>query len=117
MAQKVQVFLVCDLHEGEVEGDETLSFSLDGTAYEMDVCEEHAAEVRDAFAPYVGAARRANRAVSASRAPARKGARAQSYTDKIRVTAMRDWGRENGFEVSERGRLSKAVISAYEAAH
>src|SRR4051794_17591558 len=65
MAQRVQVLLVCDLHEGDEEGTETIAFSLDGAAYEIDVCDAHAAELRDAFAPYVGQARRAGRSAPA----------------------------------------------------
>ncbi|MFP5219667.1 MAG: histone-like nucleoid-structuring protein Lsr2 [Actinomycetes bacterium] len=120
MAQKVQVLLVCDLHDDEVEGSETVAFGLDGSTYEIDVCEEHAAELRDAFAPYVGAARRAGRGAVA---PAqRRGGRGAGRAgggagDKQRVQDIREWARANGFKVSDRGRLSAAVIEAYDAAH
>ncbi len=121
MAQKVQVMLVCDLHEEEVEGVETVVFSLDGAAYEVDACEEHAVALRDAFAPYVGAARRSGRAPSAPaqrRARAAKsGTAAPSGNNRARVQEIRDWARSHGHTVSERGRLSGAVTAAYEAAH
>ena len=120
MAQKVQVLLVCDLHDDEVEGAETVAFGLDGSAYEIDVCEDHAAELRDAFAPYVGAARRAGRAPAApsQRRPGRPAGRAAGGGgDKQRVQDIREWARSNGHKVSERGRLSAAVVEAYEAAH
>ena len=114
MAQKVQVLLVCDLDEGDVEGTETVTFALDGAAYEIDVCDAHAAELRDAFAPYVGAARRAGR----TSAPARRGrAAARPAAGKDRTTAIREWARKNGHQVSDRGRLSASVVAAYEAAH
>ena len=123
MAQKVQVMLVCDLHDDEVEGVETIAFGLDGSSYELDACEEHASALRDAFAPYVGAARRAGRAPAA---PARRsGGRAKAdgaapsggNGGKERVQEIREWARSNGHTVSERGRLSGAVVAAYEAAH
>jgi len=119
MAQKVQVMLVCDLHEDEVEGAETVAFGLDGTSYEIDACEEHAAQLRDAFAPYVGAARRAGRAPATARRPARSGSPrpAASGSDRERVQAIREWARSHGHQVSERGRLSATVLQAYEAAH
>jgi hypothetical protein len=119
MAQKVQVMLVCDLHEDEVEGVETVAFGLDGTSYEIDACEEHAAQLRDAFAPYVGAARRAGRAPATARRPARSGSPrpAASGSDRERVQAIREWARSQGHQVSERGRLSATVLQAYEAAH
>ena len=123
MAQKVQVLLVCDLHDDaaddEVEGTETVAFGLDGSAYEIDVCEEHAAELRDAFAPYVGAARRAGRAPGApsQRRAGRSSSGRATGSDKQRVQDIREWARTHGHKVSERGRLSAVVIEAYEAAH
>ncbi len=120
MAQRVQVLLVCDLHEDEVEGTETVALGLDGSSYEIDVCEEHAAQLRDAFAPYVGAARRAGRAASGppSRRSSRGGSRpAPAGSDRERVQAIREWARSQGHEVSNRGRLSAEVLAAYESAH
>jgi hypothetical protein len=120
MAQKVQVLLVCDLHEDEVEGVETIAFGLDGSSYELDACEQHAGEMREAFARYVGAARRAGRPAAGS--SARRASRGTSRStasggDRERVQAVREWARANGHSVSERGRLSSAVIEAYDAAH
>jgi hypothetical protein len=119
MAQKVQVLLVCDLHEGDVEGEETVTFGLDGSSYEIDVCAEHAAELRDAFASYVGAARRAGRSGGgAARPRAARGTRSGGGgADRERVQEIREWARKNGHQVSERGRLSAAVVEAYEKAH
>jgi hypothetical protein len=119
MAQKVQVLLVCDLHEDEVEGVETVAFGLDGSAYEIDTCEQHAAELRDAFARYVGSARRAGRPAAGSpRRTSRGSSRlAAAGSDRERVQAIREWARSNGHQVSERGRLSSAVTAAYAAAH
>src|SRR3954469_16160473 len=59
MAQRIQVLLVCDLHDDETPGTETVTFTLDGSAYEIDLCEQHAVKMRERFAPYVGAGRRA----------------------------------------------------------
>ncbi|MCW2714759.1 MAG: putative lysyl tRNA synthetase-like protein [Frankiales bacterium] len=119
MAQKISVLLVCDLHDDEVEGNETIAFGLDGSAYEVDVCADHAAQVRDAFAPFVGAARRAGRpsAATAARRPARTGRVAASGSDRELVQAKREWARKNGFTVSDRGRLSAELLAAYDAAH
>jgi hypothetical protein len=119
MAQKVQVMLVCDLHEDEVEGSETIAFALDGSAYEIDVCEQHGGELRDAFAPYVGAARRAGRpaATAAPRRSGRGSSRSSGGNDRERVQAIREWARANGHKVSERGRLSSSLVEAYEKAH
>ena len=116
MAQKVQVLLVCDLHDTEVEGSEAITFSVDGSAYEIDVCADHAAQLRDSFAPYIGAARRAGRPAPRSGAAPRRSRAGRGRGDD-RVGQIREWARNNGHQVSERGRLSASLVEAYEAAH
>lgn len=117
MAQKVQVLLVCDLHDDEVEGTETVAFGLDGSSFEIDVCDVHAGELRNAFAPFVGAARRAGRSAPASAQRRTGRPKAAGSGDRERVQEMREWGRTHGHKVSERGRLSATLVEAYEAAH
>ena len=56
MAQITEVRLVDDLDGGEAA--ESVAFSIDGKSYEIDLSEKHAAALRDAFAPFVGSARR-----------------------------------------------------------
>ena len=54
MAQQVSVTLVDDLDGSEAA--ETVSFGLDGRAYEIDLSVDNAARLRDAIAPFVAAA-------------------------------------------------------------
>jgi hypothetical protein len=115
MAQRVQVLLVCDLHEGDVEGTETITFGLDGSAYEIDVCDVHGKELRDAYAPFVGAGRRAGRTPGGGQRGAGRGRRSRG--DGNRVAEVREWARSNGHQVSERGRIASTVQEAYDAAH
>jgi hypothetical protein len=118
MAQKVSVVLVDDLDGSEAV--ETISFTLDGSSYEIDLNAANSDALRDAFAPWVGAARRAGRGPSgpAVRRSSRSGGRpAATGSDRERVQAIREWARRNGYKVSERGRLSADVLAAYEAAH
>src|SRR3954451_18450052 len=121
MAQKIQVLLVCDMHDGEVEGTETIAFGLDGSSYEIDVCADHAAALRDAAAPFVGADRRPGRAnaVAAGRRTGRSGRTpgATRAGERNNVAEIRDWARKNGHQVSERGRIAAGVLQAYDAAH
>lgn len=108
MAQKVQVFLTDDLEDGEVEATETVSFALDGQSYEIDLCDENAVKLREAFAVYVGAARRATRN-SSPKAPRQT----RLGPDPREV---REWAQKQGIGVPERGRLPKDVTEKYEAA-
>lgn len=111
MAQRVQVLLVCDMHDGDSEAAETVSFSVDGSSYEIDLCTNHAGQLRDSFAPFVGAGRRA----SGSRGRGRR--RGSHSKSEGRGNEIREWARQNGIAVSERGRISANVISKYDAAH
>jgi Lsr2 len=116
MAQKIEVRLVCDMHDGDVDGTETLTFGLDGSSYEIDLCDAHAAELRDVVAPFVGAGRRAGRGSAATGSRrGRRGAGGGAQRDNI--AEIRDWARKNGHQVSERGRIAAGVLEAYDAAH
>ena len=109
MAQRVNVILVDDLDGSDAA--ETVSFGLDGVDYEIDLNDDHAAELREALALYVGHGRRTGgRRRRGQAASANASAGATSAAD------IRAWARENGWDVSERGRVSAEVRSAYESA-
>ena len=107
MAQKVQVILVDDIDGGSAT--ETVSFSLDGTAYEIDLNQANASRMRDALAPYVGTARRLG-----GRSSAGKG-RSRGRNNK--TAEIRAWARDNGHKVNERGRIPGDIVAAYEKSH
>ena len=110
MAQRVQVILVCDLHDDETAGTQTVAFGLNGSAYEIDLCDAHAAELRDGFARYVGAARRAGgRNARAGRRRSRPGGG--------EAAQIREWARDQGLPVPERGRIPADLAEKYAAAH
>ena len=58
MAQKVVVELVDDLDGTASEDINTVTFSLDGANYEIDLTENNAERLRGSLARYLGAARR-----------------------------------------------------------
>jgi hypothetical protein len=117
MARKVQVILSDDLDEN-VPADETVSFSLDGTNYEIDLSDKNAEELRDAFSRYVQAARKVGRASGRASGGGRSRATGGGgRMDREQAGAIRDWARKNGHAVSDRGRIPASVVEAYEAAH
>ena len=95
MARKVQVILSDDLDEN-VEADETVSFSLDGTSYEIDLADKNAKEMRDAFATYVAAARKVGRCDRAVRWRALPRSRRPHRMDREQAGAIRDWAARTG---------------------
>jgi hypothetical protein len=110
MVQRVTTVVVCDLpHDGEVGGNETVSFAVDGAAYEIDVCSAHAKELHDSFSAYIEHARRLT--AGARRRKARSG------PSRERSSEIREWARGTGKKVSERGRIPQSIIQEYEATH
>ncbi|MFC5997432.1 Lsr2 family protein [Quadrisphaera sp. GCM10027208] len=112
MAQKVQVVLVDDLDGGEAE--ETVSFALDGVSYEIDLNTANAARLREELAPWVGHARRVGGRSSARRSRQSSSSSGGRSGETARI---REWARSNGYQVSDRGRISAQVMEAYRAAH
>ena len=105
MAQKVEVTLIDDLDGGKA--DETVSFSLDGAQYVIDLSSKHAMQLHESLAKYVGAARKEKSTRLGGRG-ARRGTAATSAGPD--VSEVRAWAKAQGYEVSERGRVSKDLI-------
>ena len=106
MAQRRLVEFVDDLVGGSA--DETLSFGLDESLYELDLSAGNADALRKALAPYVVAGRRA-RPLTSVRA-LRPGA--DGGVDSPRFAK---WALACGVPVNRRGRIPAHVRRAYEA--
>jgi Lsr2 len=110
VAQKVVVELFDDV-DG-TKAVETVTFALDGRAYEIDLSEKNAAKLRKALAPYAevgrrqGGSRRDAKRISTSR-----------DTNRPDPSAVRAWAESQGIEVAARGRVPAEVIEKYQAAH
>lgn len=122
MARKIIHQLIDDI-DGAVLDDgagETMSLALDGRAYEIDLSEKNAQALRDALKPWIDAGRRVSAGgTQADRGRGRRGSQAnQSRAGAKRdLSAVRSWARENGHEVSDRGRVPASVLEAYDAAN
>jgi hypothetical protein len=111
MTQRTVVTLEDDLTGGEAH--ETVSFALDGKAYEIDLSDKNAAALRETLAPFIGSARRAGRINVPA---ARRGAPLRHVATDLDPAAVRAWAASNGHEVSPRGRISRAIQDAFKAA-
>jgi hypothetical protein len=112
MAQQTTVRFVDDLDGSEASG--TFDFSLEGRQYQIDLSDENAAKLRDALAPFIDVARKTG-------GRGRRNQRQTAMTDKgvqanrAESHAIREWAREHGHKVSDRGRIPKSVLEAYKA--
>ncbi|MDY6056043.1 Lsr2 family protein [Micrococcus sp.] len=94
MAQRTEVVLVDDIDGTPAE--ETVQFALDGRHYEIDLSRENARELRELLRPYM-----------------RKGRAVAPPSPKLEAAQIRKWAAENGYEVSNRGRLHRDIVEAY----
>jgi len=111
MAQRVKIILEDDLDGSPAE--ETVTFGLDGVTYEIDLSTDNAAKLRDELAPWVGHARRSGGRKTSG---AGRGS-SSSAAKRTDLAAVRDWARKNGYEVSDRGRISAEIQAAYDKAN
>lgn len=112
MAQKTIVELVDDLDGGKA--DESLTFSLDGVEYAIDLSAKNAGKLRDALAQFVGHAQRVGgrkQRGAGTRTPVKAGG------DKAQNQAIREWARSQGKQISDRGRIPAELIAEFQAAH
>lgn len=110
MARRVQVILIDDVDGGEAV--ETVTFALDGVHYEIDVSEANAARFRGDLGSWVERASR----VGGRRQSGGGAGLATHPARREELTRIRRWGRENGYQVSDRGRVSRELQDAYAAA-
>lgn len=111
MARQVITTLIDDL-DGK-KADRTVEFSLDGTAYTIDLSDANAGKLRKALDPFITAGTRVGR--GSGRRPAAAPSRTAGSRDENK--AIREWAARNGHQISERGRIPQSVSDAYRAAH
>jgi nucleoid-associated protein Lsr2 len=111
VAQKITTLFIDDIDGGAAEG--TVRFSLDGTEYEIDLNAQHSEELRSALGKYVTHARKVGGTARRGRAAGRVGRGAVST---LNTTEIRNWARENGIDIKDRGRVPADVVAKYQAA-
>lgn len=110
VATQIQKILIDDLDGGTA--NETVSFAIDGTSYEIDLSDGNAKKLRESLAPFVSSARRSTDGASGRR---RRGG--QRGMSREKSSEIRQWAKANGLPVSERGRIASSVVEQYEAVH
>jgi Lsr2 len=111
MAKRTTVVIHDDLDQSE--GARTVKFGLDGKSYEIDLSPKHEEELRKALQKYIDAASPVLSYASPTSTRRKYG------TGPVRrdTKHIREWLRENGTEISDRGRIPKADMARYEAAN
>jgi hypothetical protein len=115
VAQKTIVQLVDDLDGTQIADGEgsTVHFGLQGTEYEIDLSDSNFQKLQDALDEFVKSAR----IVSRSRGTGAARTSRRSSGSGTDTTAIRQWAKDTGLAVSERGRISAEISEAYNKAH
>lgn len=113
MAKLITEILIDDLDGTEISSESggTVAFSFQGINYEIDLSAENTEEFTELLSEYIEKARK----VIGTQKPARKSTAARGASQDL--SAVRAWLREQGHQVSNRGRIPGELIAAYEAAH
>lgn len=113
VARKIVVQVTCDRCGREVENETPIELSYSGVDYRTDLCQQHADELSRTLEPFISSSerlesrRRSGSGASSARRPTRR--------DPAQVSAIRAWARENGYEISDRGRIPREIEDAYNA--
>ncbi len=110
MVERVVRYLIDDLDGSEAM--QTVQFGYAGRSYEIDLSEEHAAEIDEFLAPFVEHGRR----VDGGPERRRRGDVKKPPRSQLDMRAVREWARGQGLQVSDRGRVPADIVAKYEAA-
>lgn len=93
--------------DGSAETVSTITFALDADTYEIDLNEEHTRQLRETLQYWIAHARRVK-----NPRKTRSISRATTNTAKVRA-----WANANGYQLPQRGKISRTIFQAYEQAH
>ncbi|MDQ3904846.1 MAG: Lsr2 family protein [Actinomycetota bacterium] len=115
MAQKVIREFIDDIDGSEAE--RTFTFAVDGTHYDIDLSTQNIKEFHEAIARFVESARK----VKAS-GPGRGTRQASPSTSgsgrsREQIQAVREWARQQGHSINNRGRIPASIQHAFDQAH
>jgi hypothetical protein len=102
MKMATRTVLVDDMDGGDA--DVTIAFVVDGDSYSIDLSHGNAHDFYEALAPFIAAAKK-NTKISA----------VQGEIAAIEQrSAIREWAKKAGYDVSERGRIPIDILDAYQ---
>lgn len=108
MASKTTVTVLCDIC-GSVKDTQTRRITLDGRAVEIDLCSKDNKALDKVAQHFVPFARKVS---SPRRATPRR-----TSSSRQRSADVRNWAKERGYKVNDRGRIPEEIEREYAAAH
>lgn len=117
MARRELIQYIDDLDGTPLDSDDhqVVRFSFRGKNYILDLSQENAEKFEQVLEPYIAKATIDHGTVVAPRKRTSTNSNAAEARDRNRK--IRQWARENGLEVADRGALPKSIIEQYESAN
>ncbi len=108
--KQTQVVLIDDVDQSVATG--SVEFSFKGVSYEIDLNDEHMAELQADFDKWIKHATRTGSLRSSRRNTPRRSGGAKSES-----AAVREWAQAHGIPVNSRGRIPAEIIERYYREH
>src|SRR4051812_17376379 len=90
---------------------ETYRFEWQNTSYEIDLSAKNFKALDKALQPYIKAAAKVPMRSSSN------GRRSSPSSSKRDYSGVREWAKKEGYNISDRGRVPRTVVEAYDAVH
>lgn len=113
MGKRVEVTLFDDL-DPTLDATEERSFAIDGAEYHLDLSEKNAKRFDSEIDVWVQAGTRVGR----EKRPQKRSGAKNTFSGGepgLPLAEIRAWAQANGFEVSDRGRVSAEIVRAWKA--
>ncbi len=113
MAEIITEVLTCDLTGKKDSSVQTITFSVDGVTYEMELAALPMNNFRRTLQKHIDKARVVEKAVVKNTTRKGKGTGEKKVSESGKI---REWARANGYTVGDRGRIHADIQAAYKAA-
>lgn len=115
MAQKVITEFIDDIDGSAAE--RTFTFAVDGTNYEIDLSADNIAEFNSAIGGFIESARKIKGSKNSDGRRARSAEAEGGRQSRKQTQAVREWARQHGHNISNRGRIPASIQQAFDQAH
>lgn len=119
MARKELVQYIDDLDGTPIKDEDVqvVRFSYKGKNYFLDLNEENARKFDEAMAPFIEKAQVDESAATPARTRRAAANNPNAARQRERNRIIRQWAKDRGMAVADRGALPKSIIDEYEKAH
>ena len=115
MVQRVITEFIDDIDGSPAE--RTFTFAVDGINYEIDLSADNIAEFASAIGGFIESARRVKGSKNSDTRRARSTRAEGGRRSREQTQAVREWARQHGHNISNRGRIPASIQQAFDQAH